>query len=73
MSCPFLDDLHRALFSTLATADTFLIVDVGDTIIHMDRVGLTLFLAELAGDAAGGADFFDRDAAILVGTAHCIW
>ena len=68
----FFNYLRRTLFRTLAASDTFLIIDMGHIVLHLDGSVLTLLRAETAADTSGAADFLDSRTAVMAGAAHRI-
>ena len=68
----FFNYLCRALLCALAAPGTFLIIDVGHIVLHLDGSVLTLLRAEAAADTSCAADFLDGCAAVMAGTAHCV-
>lgn len=65
-----LDDLNRAFGSAFAAVLTFIVIDVRNVVYNMNGIIFALFLTNMAGDAADGADLFDVLPGIPVRTAY---
>ena len=64
------DDLGRTFGSAFAALSTFFIIDMRQIINHMDRIRLTLLLAQMTADTACAADCLHLGSSVLVRTLN---
>ena len=64
------DDLGRTFGSAFAALSTFFIIDMRQIIDHMDRIRLTLLLAQMTADTACAADCLHLGSSVLVRTLN---